>query len=68
MYLAVRYEGGTHSGAGVSEPDLILTDNRALIANSNTGVNLPVVYMGLKSILIQWHKDDPVDDFKHRHN
>lgn len=68
MYLAVRYEGGTHSGTGVSEPDLILTDDRALIANSNTGDNLSVAYMGLKSTLIQWHKDDPVDDFERRHN
>jgi endonuclease I len=68
MYLAVRYEGGTHSGTGVSEPDLILTDNRALIANSNTGANLSVAYMGIKSTLIQWHKDDPVDDVERRHN
>jgi endonuclease I len=68
MYLAVRYEGGTHAGTGVSEPNLILTDNRALIANSNTGENLAVAYMGLKSTLIQWHKDDPVDDFERRHN
>jgi endonuclease I len=68
MYLAVRYEGGTHSVTGVAEPDLILTDNRALIANSNTGDNLAVAYMGLKSTLIQWHKDDPVDDFERRRN
>jgi endonuclease I len=68
MYLAVRYEGDTHSVTGVTEPDLILTDNRALIANSNTGDNLSVAYMGLKSALIQWHKDDPVDDFERRHN
>lgn len=68
MYLAVRYEGGTHSSTGVSEPDLILTDNRSLIANSNTGDNLNVAYMGLRSTLIQWHKDDPVDDFERRHN
>jgi endonuclease I len=68
MYLAVRYEGGTHSVTGKSEPDLILTDNRSLIANSNTGSNLTVAYMGLRSTLIQWHKDDPVDDFERRHN
>jgi hypothetical protein len=24
--------------------------------------------MGLRSTLIQWHKDDPVDDFERRHN
>ncbi|MFY0670165.1 MAG: endonuclease, partial [Alteromonas stellipolaris] len=47
MYLAVRYEGGTHGDTGASEPDLILTDDRGLIANSNTGDNLTVAYMGL---------------------
>ena len=68
MYLAVRYEGGTHGDTGASEPDLILTDDRGLIANSNTGDNLTVAYMGLKSTLLQWHEDDPVDDFERRHN
>ena len=68
MYLAVRYEGGTHGVTGASEPNLILTDDRALIANSNTGDNLTVAYMGLKSTLLQWHEDDPVDDFERRHN
>ena len=68
MYLAVRYEGGTHGDTGASEPNLILTDDRALIANSNTGDNLTVAYMGLKSTLLQWHEDDPVDDFERRHN
>lgn len=68
MYLAVRYEGGTHGVTGVSEPDLILTDDRTLIGNSSQGVNLSVAYMGLKSVLLQWHNDDPVDAFEQRHN
>ncbi len=68
MYMAVRYEGGTHSVTGVSEPDLILTDDRALIDSSNQGSNIGVAYMGLKSVLLQWHKEDPVDDFERRHN
>ncbi|MFT2092848.1 endonuclease [Paraglaciecola sp. 2405UD69-4] len=68
MYLAVRYEGGVHSVTGKPEPDLILTDNRTLIERSNTGENLAIAYMGLKSTLIQWHKDDPVDAFERRHN
>lgn len=68
MYMAVRYEGGVHGVSGHSEPDLILTDDRTLIANSNQGSNIAVAYMGLKSVLIQWHKDDPVDDFERRHN
>lgn len=68
MYLAVRYEGGVHGVTAINEPDLILTDDRNLIANSNTGVNIDVAYMGLKSVLMQWHKDDPVDDYELRHN
>lgn len=68
LYMDVRYEGGTHSVTGHSEPDLILTDDRTLIANSNQGANISVAYMGLKSVLLQWHKEDPVDDFERRHN
>ncbi|GJM22797.1 MAG: hypothetical protein DHS20C15_27120 [Planctomycetota bacterium] len=61
FYLDVRYEGGLHGLTGVSEPDLILTDNVALISASNTGSNEPVAYMGLVSVLYQWHLQDPVD-------
>jgi len=68
MYMAVRYEGGVHGVTGHSEPDLILTDDRNLIANSNQGSNISVAYMGLKSVLLQWHYEDPVDDFERRHN
>lgn len=68
MYLAVRYEGGTHGTTGHSEPDLILTDNLSLIESSNKGSNLSVAYMGMRSVLIQWHKEDPVDDIERRRN
>lgn len=68
MYLAVRYEGGSHGITGVLEPDLVLTDDRNLIEASNTGGNESIAYMGLKSTLIAWHKADPVDDFERRHN
>jgi len=68
MYLAVRYEGGTHGISGYSEPDLILTDDRNLMESHKTGSNGSVAYMGLRSVLIQWHKDDPVDDLERRHN
>ena len=68
FYMAVRYEGGTHSGTGSSEPDLILTDSETLIDSSNTGSNESIAYMGLISDLIEWHRQDPVDDDERWHN
>jgi endonuclease I/fibronectin type 3 domain-containing protein len=61
LYLDVRYEGGMHNVTSVLEPDLILTDNEALIAASNTGSNESVAHMGMLSVLLQWHAEDPVD-------
>ncbi len=58
LYLDVRYDGSPHC-SGLSEPDLQLTDNTALIT---TGAP----YMGRLSTLLQWHLDDPVDDRERR--
>ncbi len=55
FYMDVRYEGT------VGEPDLILTDNVALISASATGNNESVAYMGLLTTLLAWHVQDPVD-------
>lgn len=52
FYLDVRYEGDA-----VGEPDLILTDNPALIVVTSASP----AYMGLTATLLQWHQDDPVD-------
>lgn len=59
FYLDIRYEGGTHGVTGVSEPDLILTDDPSLIVTSG-GVNAAVAYMGLLGDLLAWHHEDPV--------
>ena len=58
FYMDLRYEGDTHSVTGVSEPDLVLTDNASLI--NTTGGNASLAYMGLLATLIQWHQEDPV--------
>ena len=68
LYADVRYEGGSHGVTGVSEPDLILTDNTGQIAASNTGQNEPVAYMGRLAVLLDWHYADPVDVFERTRN
>ena len=67
FYMDVRYEGGTHQ-SGSAEPDLILTDDEALISASSTGNNESVGYMGKLSVLLQWHAADPVDAKEMAHN
>ena len=68
FYMDVRYEGGVHGSTNFSEPDLILTDDLNLIAASSTGNNESIAYMGLLSVLLLWHQDDPVDIYEHQHN
>lgn len=68
FYMDVRYEGGNHGITGAPEPDLILTDDEALIDLSNTGNNESVAYMGMLSVLLQWHFEDPVDIYEIQHN
>jgi len=68
MYMDVRYDGGVHGVTGYSEPDLVLTDDRNLMDQSNTGNNEAVGYMGLLSVLLQWHDEDPVDLIEIQHH
>ncbi len=63
MYMALRYEGGTHGVTGFDEPDLVLTDNPALIQTTSSSP----AYMGILSTVLAWHIADPVDGLeRHR--
>lgn len=59
FYMDVRYEGGVAGAgantAGQSEPDLVLTDDRALIQATSASP----AYMGLRADLLGWHVADP---------
>lgn len=57
FYMATRYEGD-----GGGEPDLEVID----YIPSNNSTTDPV--HALLSDLLQWHKDDPVDDFERNRN
>jgi endonuclease I len=60
MYMAIRYEGGIDPTSGQNEPELELTDNRALIVGRNDYTQ--PAYMGLLTDLLAWNQADPPDD------
>ncbi len=61
MYMDIRYEGGTHGVTGISEPNLIITDDVSLIQTTPSGQIVTTGYMGRLSTLLAWHEQDPPD-------
>jgi endonuclease I len=55
FYMAVRYEGEG------DEPDLELTEDIYTVYDKQP-------YMGVKSTLLKWNEEDPVDDFESNRN
>jgi len=53
-----------HGITGYPEPNLQLTDDSTLIQPVNNGD----AYMGLLSVLLQWHQQDPVDNIERTRN
>ena len=67
FYMDVRYEGGQRPD-GNFEPDLRLTDTIGDIKTLYVWDTGGAASMGLKSVLVDWHQQDPVDDLERRRN
>jgi endonuclease I len=65
FYMDVRYEGGQRPD-GNFEPDLQLTDTISKIKGLTVWDTGGDAFMGLKSVLLAWHQQDPVDDLERR--
>jgi hypothetical protein len=61
FYMDVRYEGDA-----ASEADLRLTDTIGDITKRDVWESSGQAFMGLKSVLLNWHAQDPVDDLERR--
>jgi len=73
FYMAVRYEGEVlaldYAGSIVHEPDLTLVNDLSLVRTRNDAWEAgSAAFMGLLDVLLQWHAEDPPDDFERRRN
>jgi endonuclease I len=73
FYMAVRYEGEVLAldcaGSIVHEPDLTLVNDLSLVRTRNDAWEAgSAAFMGLLDVLLQWHAEDPPDDFERRRN
>lgn len=66
FYMDVRYEGEIHDSIG--EPNLVLTDTIGDIRQLDVWETGGQAHMGLLSVLLSWHEQDPVDDMERRRN
>lgn len=64
FYMDVRYAGSDPD----DEADLQLTNDAEQVATRNVWESGGTAFMGLSSVLIQWHMQDPVDDLERRRN
>jgi hypothetical protein len=64
--MDVRYEGGTNA-FGAPEPDLVITNNPALIQTTGTNTT-GTAYLGLLCVLVEWHRADPPDEQERMRN
>lgn len=60
LYMDIRYEGGNHAN-GQPEPNLIVTNERALVTVTPGGQVPAVGYMAVLDTLLAWHQADPPD-------
>lgn len=64
FYMAVRYDGDAPG-----EADLRLTDDVGLIVKrSDAWEDSDPAFMGVLADLLEWHREDPVDDLERRRN
>jgi endonuclease I len=59
LYMDIRYEGGMHPVTGINEPNLIATDDLALVNVFPSGQFSSTGYMGKLATLIAWNLADP---------